>query len=237
MPGPVRRLSPRDIDRAARRDGVAGERPGQAQQGRQDHRRGDGERGLLDLPAARRRARAVRHASGSTRARSTSPGSRSARAWSGRSPRTSRSSTSPRRRAIPNSPTGPETGEELFHSFAGVPIVRRERAIGVLAVQHAEPRAYDDVEIEALQTVAMVLSELIANAGLADKAAEAGDRGTRRGAGAARRAEAGRRHGARARRSTTSRASSSSIPSPRTSRPSATASIPPSARCASRSTR
>src|SRR3954454_19187214 len=67
----------------------------------------------------------------------------------------------------------PETGEELFHSLAGVPIVRRERAIGVLSVQHADPRAYDDVEIEALQTVAMVLSELIANAGLADRAATA----------------------------------------------------------------
>jgi phosphotransferase system enzyme I (PtsP) len=66
-----------------------------------------------------------------------------------------------------------ETGEELFHSFAGVPIVRRERAIGVLAVQHADPRAYDALEIEALQTVAMVLSELIANAGLADKASAA----------------------------------------------------------------
>src|SRR4028119_1272198 len=65
----------------------------------------------------------------------------------------------------------PETGEELFHSFAGVPIIRRERAIGVLAVQHAEARAYDALEIEALQTVAMVLSELIANAGLADTAA------------------------------------------------------------------
>ena len=67
----------------------------------------------------------------------------------------------------------PETGEELFHSFAGVPIVRKERAIGVLAVQHADPRAYDDIEIEALQTVAMVLSELIANAGLADRASAA----------------------------------------------------------------
>ena len=62
----------------------------------------------------------------------------------------------------------PETGEELFHSFAGVPIVRRERAIGVLCVQHVEPCRYDEVEIEALQTVAMVLSELIANAELAD---------------------------------------------------------------------
>ncbi len=78
----------------------------------------------------------------------------------------------------------PETGEELFHSFAGVPIVRRERAIGTLCVQHAEPRAYDNVEIEALQTVAMVLSELIANAGLADKAS-AGE-GAARDAGPAR---------------------------------------------------
>src|ERR1700742_4605293 len=64
----------------------------------------------------------------------------------------------------------PETGEELFHSFAGVPIVRRERAVGVLAVQHVDPRRYDDVEIEALQTVAMVLAELIAGAGLIDEA-------------------------------------------------------------------
>jgi phosphotransferase system enzyme I (PtsP) len=78
----------------------------------------------------------------------------------------------------------PETGEELFHSFAGVPIVRREKAIGVLCVQHAEPRAYDEVEIEALQTVAMVLSELIANAGLADKAATSA--GSARDAGSVR---------------------------------------------------
>ncbi len=67
----------------------------------------------------------------------------------------------------------PETGEELYHSFAGVPIVRSERAIGVLCVQHAEPRGYDELEIEALQTVAMVLSELIAGAGLVDKSAAA----------------------------------------------------------------
>jgi phosphotransferase system enzyme I (PtsP) len=64
----------------------------------------------------------------------------------------------------------PETGEESFHSFAGVPIVRLESPIGVLAVQHAEPRGYDDVEIEALQTVAMVLSEMIAGARLVDGA-------------------------------------------------------------------
>jgi phosphotransferase system enzyme I (PtsP) len=62
----------------------------------------------------------------------------------------------------------PETGEERFHSFAGVPIVRLESPIGVLAVQHAEPRRYADVEIEALQTVAMVLSEIVAAARLVD---------------------------------------------------------------------
>jgi phosphotransferase system enzyme I (PtsP) len=64
----------------------------------------------------------------------------------------------------------PETGEESFHSFAGVPIVRLESPIGVLAVQHAEPRRYEEVEIEALQTVAMVLSEMIAAARLVDGA-------------------------------------------------------------------
>jgi phosphotransferase system, enzyme I, PtsP len=70
--------------------------------------------------------------------------------------------------AHPNFRYMPETGEERFHSFAGVPIVRSERAVGVVCVQHVEPRKYVEVEIEALQTVAMVLAELIANAGLID---------------------------------------------------------------------
>ncbi len=65
----------------------------------------------------------------------------------------------------------PETGEEKFHSFAGVPIVRRQRAIGVLTVQHVESRRYEEVEIEALQTVAMVLAELVRSAGLVDEEA------------------------------------------------------------------
>src|SRR4029077_11019071 len=64
----------------------------------------------------------------------------------------------------------PETGEESFHSFAGVLIVRLESPIGVLAVQHAEPRRYEDVEIEALQTGEMVLSERIAGARLGEGA-------------------------------------------------------------------
>ena len=62
----------------------------------------------------------------------------------------------------------PETGEDKFHSFAGVPIIYRERAVGALTVQHADPRRYEDIEIEALQTTAMVLSELIAHNSLVD---------------------------------------------------------------------
>ncbi|MEY2885077.1 MAG: phosphoenolpyruvate--protein phosphotransferase [Pseudomonadota bacterium] len=73
-------------------------------------------------------------------------------------------------KAHPDFAHRPETGEDDYHSFAGVPIVRRESAIGVLGVQHRDPRDYDDVEIEALQTVAMVLSELIHGAGLVDDA-------------------------------------------------------------------
>ncbi len=72
-------------------------------------------------------------------------------------------------KAHPDFQYRPETGEEKFHSFAGVPIVYRERAVGVLCVQHVDPRRYEDVEIEALQTTAMVLSELIAHNELVDE--------------------------------------------------------------------
>ena len=72
-------------------------------------------------------------------------------------------------KAHPDFQYRPETGEEKFHSFAGVPIVYRQRAVGVLCVQHVDPRRYEEIEIEALQTTAMVLSELIANAELIDE--------------------------------------------------------------------
>jgi phosphotransferase system enzyme I (PtsP) len=56
----------------------------------------------------------------------------------------------------------PETGEELFNSFLGVPILRAGRTLGVLVVQNEAHRHYGDDEVEALETVAMVLGELIA---------------------------------------------------------------------------
>ncbi len=60
----------------------------------------------------------------------------------------------------------PETGEESFSSLMGVPILRGGRGMGVLAVQNVSPRDYTDEEIEALQTVAMVLAELVAGGDL-----------------------------------------------------------------------
>lgn len=62
----------------------------------------------------------------------------------------------------------PETGEEIYSSFAGVPILQRGKAIGVLVVQGKEPKAYTPDQLEVLQTVAMVLSELAMSGQLVD---------------------------------------------------------------------
>src|SRR4029079_5812535 len=44
----------------------------------------------------------------------------------------------------------------------GVPIVRAARVLGVLVVQNRTRRLYDEEEIETLQTIAMVLAEMVA---------------------------------------------------------------------------
>ena len=56
----------------------------------------------------------------------------------------------------------PETGEEIYHSFLGVPIMRSGRMLGVLVVQNQLQQNYSDEEIEALQTTAMVIAEMVA---------------------------------------------------------------------------
>ena len=63
----------------------------------------------------------------------------------------------------PNFAYRPETGEEIYHSLMGVPIVRGGRVLGVLAVQNRTPRHYDEEEVETLETVATVLAELVAS--------------------------------------------------------------------------
>lgn len=55
----------------------------------------------------------------------------------------------------------PETGEEMYQSLMGVPILRGGRVVGVIAVQNRKRRNYSDEEVEILQIVAMVLAELV----------------------------------------------------------------------------
>jgi len=74
-------------------------------------------------------------------------------------------------RAHPSFAYLPETGEEDFNTFLGVPVLRSGRMIGVLTVQNRAPKRYDNEEVEALQTTAMVIAE-IAGTGDLDKIAQ-----------------------------------------------------------------
>jgi phosphotransferase system enzyme I (PtsP) len=53
----------------------------------------------------------------------------------------------------------PETGEEVYHSFLAVPILRGGDVLGVLTVQNKTHKEYSDEDVEVLQTTAMVLAE------------------------------------------------------------------------------
>ncbi|MDP1875424.1 phosphoenolpyruvate--protein phosphotransferase [Phenylobacterium sp.] len=56
----------------------------------------------------------------------------------------------------------PETGEDPYHAFLGVPLLRGGRAIGVLVVQNRTERVYTEDEVEDVQIIAMVLAEMVA---------------------------------------------------------------------------
>ncbi len=56
----------------------------------------------------------------------------------------------------------PETGEDAFASLLAVPVRRAGRILGVLVVQNRAPRRYEPDEVEVLETVAMLLAELLA---------------------------------------------------------------------------
>ncbi len=60
----------------------------------------------------------------------------------------------------------PETGEEIYSSFLGVPILRGGNTLGVLVVQNRARRVYLEEEMEALQTTAMLLAEMVASGDL-----------------------------------------------------------------------
>jgi phosphotransferase system, enzyme I, PtsP len=54
----------------------------------------------------------------------------------------------------------PETGEEIFSSFLGVPIQRLGEMLGVLVVQTKNARTFSDDEAYGLEVVAMVIAEM-----------------------------------------------------------------------------
>ncbi len=64
----------------------------------------------------------------------------------------------------PNFALRPETGEEVYQSFMGVPVLSAGRVLGVVVVQNVTRRRYAEAEIEACETVAMVLAEVLATA-------------------------------------------------------------------------
>ena len=57
----------------------------------------------------------------------------------------------------------PETGEEIYHSFLGVPILRGGNTLGVLVVQNRARRTYSEEEIEVLQTTSMLIPAMTAS--------------------------------------------------------------------------
>ena len=81
-----------------------------------------------------------------------------------------------------------ETGEEIYHGFMGVPVLRAGNTLGVLVVQNRTHRVYVEEEIEALQTTAMLVAELIASGelqSLGDPSAQPAARGPLQVKGAA----------------------------------------------------
>ena len=58
----------------------------------------------------------------------------------------------------------PETGEEAFHSFLGVPIIHQRRVLGVLVVQQSESRKFDESEEAFLVTLAAQLATEVSHA-------------------------------------------------------------------------
>jgi phosphotransferase system enzyme I (PtsP) len=61
----------------------------------------------------------------------------------------------------------PETGEEVYHSFLAVPVLRGGEVLGVLTVQNKTQKEYSDEDVEILQTTAMVLAEHLVSGAVA----------------------------------------------------------------------
>jgi phosphotransferase system, enzyme I, PtsP len=55
----------------------------------------------------------------------------------------------------------PETGEDPFSAFLGVPVLRAGQTLGVLVVQNKDHRVYGEDETEALLTTATIIAEML----------------------------------------------------------------------------
>ena len=78
----------------------------------------------------------------------------------GRVARTRRPINAPNAPSEPGFRYMPETGEEIFTSFLGVPIQRLGQVLGVLVVQSKDARRYTEDEVYGIEVVAMVLAEM-----------------------------------------------------------------------------
>ena len=104
----------------------------------------------------------------------------SAKVWSATSRAHARPLALADAQSHPNFAYRPETGEEIYHSLMGVPILRGGRVLGVLVVQNRTQRHYTEDEVETLQTIAMVLAELVAGGELVSARRAPPERGHRR---------------------------------------------------------
>ena len=66
----------------------------------------------------------------------------------------------------------PDIGEECFHSFLGVPIIHQRDVLGVLVVQQAQQRRFDESEEAFLVTMSAQLAGVIAHAQVTGAVAE-----------------------------------------------------------------
>lgn len=66
----------------------------------------------------------------------------------------------------------PETGEEKYQAFLGVPIIHQRRLVGILVAQQREPRRFDEGEVAFLVTISAQLAGIIAHGQIAGSVEE-----------------------------------------------------------------
>ncbi len=69
--------------------------------------------------------------------------------------------------AVKDAPSHPQYvynkdfGEDAYKSFLGVPLIRRNRSVGVLLIENRTPKEYTAAEQETLETIAMFVADIV----------------------------------------------------------------------------